>query len=566
MALRSGFYNAMFVNGDYDRKYNADDYRNVFAAFLKDGVRRSGADDFKVTASGLELTVNLGYAICGGRWCHLDANHTITGITPPVGDYSRIDAVVLRVDENEATRAAEIIYREGTTGANVGPSKDTSSGVSELILAYITVMPLASSVTVEDLRANADFCGWVTTPVGYDDYFESLDAKFYEFLNERKDRLASVTMFKQYVWRTVLEAQATAVAFDIPQYDSTGVDIIEVYTNGIRETEGVNYTLNESVVTFIPNGGNGIKTAGTEIVVVCYKSIDGTGLGTVADEVTQLQNDVAALGNVSQYNYICTGLNDNHALSEIAQTFLSGANDATTMTINVHGKMGVTSAAAGLGTAGSPYKWFNFGLATTTSRRICFDFGNCSQIDFTCPAGTQNIIFSGLNVYVKNAKMRITANDTDTVCVGFDSTNGNVLCERCVIIVNGYSGCYLSATGVFRDCSCSITNSAGVGRCFIPASGSFLRVFGGDYLAYAASGRGSAVVYVPANVTNAAVVVEGVSFPNAPRSGYSQGYSVYDLAANGKSTYIGCVSTLTHSATGQNNFGNIAVNQTTGTW
>ena len=33
MALKSGFYNAMKSGSVYDRTYNADDYKNVFAAF-----------------------------------------------------------------------------------------------------------------------------------------------------------------------------------------------------------------------------------------------------------------------------------------------------------------------------------------------------------------------------------------------------------------------------------------------------------------------------------------------------------------------------------------------------
>ena len=157
--LKSGFYNAMKVGGEYDRKYNADDYKNVFAAFLKDGVRRSGLDDFKVTASGLALTAKMGYAICGGRWVNLDADYSIGSIIPPVGDYSRIDAVVLRVDANETTRAASLLIRTGTPASNPhAPAKDTSTNVTELILAHVLVAPNATTVTVTDTRPNTSLC------------------------------------------------------------------------------------------------------------------------------------------------------------------------------------------------------------------------------------------------------------------------------------------------------------------------------------------------------------------------------------------------------------------------
>ena len=63
--LKSGFYNAMKVNSVYDRKYNADDYSNVFSAFIRDGVRRSGANDlYQVGARTFQYS-------SGGRKCRM---------------------------------------------------------------------------------------------------------------------------------------------------------------------------------------------------------------------------------------------------------------------------------------------------------------------------------------------------------------------------------------------------------------------------------------------------------------------------------------------------------------
>ena len=165
MALKSGFYNAMKSGSVYDRTYNADDYKNVFAAFIKDGVRRSGMDDFRVIASGLALSVKMGFAICGGRWVNLDADYSLTTVTPPVGDYSRMDAVVLRVDANEATRAASLIYRTGTASSSpTAPAKDTTTGVTELIIATVLVAPGATSTVAmisSETPVVVDFAGAV---------------------------------------------------------------------------------------------------------------------------------------------------------------------------------------------------------------------------------------------------------------------------------------------------------------------------------------------------------------------------------------------------------------------
>ena len=313
MALKSGFYNAMKSGSVYDRTYNADDYKNVFAAFIKDGVRRSGMDDFRVIASGLALSVKMGFAICGGRWVNLDADYSLTTVTPPVGDYSRMDAVVLRVDANEATRAASLIYRTGTASSSpTAPAKSTTTGVSELIIATVLVAPGATTVRVTDTRSDANYCGWITTPVGYDDYFVSLESRFNTWFNDVQNELASVTLFKQYMWRTVLDSPASSVTFSIPQYDSTGTDILQIYVNGLLEIKGVDYTISGSTITFgTGGGGTGTKIAGTEIVVICYKSIDGTGLGSVSDEITELQNDMALLSDTNDYKYVCNGTNDN---------------------------------------------------------------------------------------------------------------------------------------------------------------------------------------------------------------------------------------------------------------
>lgn len=562
MALKSGFYNALIVNGDYDRKYNADDYRNVFAAFIKDGVRRSGADDFKVSAQGLQLTINLGYAVCGGRWCRLDADYTISGISPPVGDFSRIDSVVLRVDENEATRAASIVYRTGTAASNpVAPSKDESTGINELILAHVIVEPSASSVVIEDTRPNADLCGWVTTPVGYDDYFSTMDSRFEEWFREKRDTLTSVTLYKRYLWRTVLESQAASVVFDIPQYDSTGVDIIEVYTNGIRETEGIDYTLNGSVVTFANGGGGtGTKVAGTEIVVLCYKSIDGTGLGSVSDEVTELQNKVASLGDVSAYNYFCNGATDNVKISEIVNNFL---NESTTdnhmLTLRIYGTFGCTSAVAGAGTTDNRYQWIQAGGTAYTTRKVILDFENCSRIDITAPNNSHNVLFYGYNVYIKNARVNATVSGGSII--GTNGTGGKCVFERCLIAIAAGTLSYIAQRGEFDNCRFSVRCTAGAAYVFAPESFSFVRVNFGEFYAYAPAGYGAAVFYVPSGATNACVVSNGASCPTLAVSGYVQNYAIYDQSANGKCAYNNTVTALPISATGQNLTGTLAVSK-----
>lgn len=304
MSLKSGFYNAVEVeSGVYDRSYSADEYTNFYSAFLKDGVRRSGLNDFVCSASGLAVTVGEGYAVAGSKWIHNDAPATLETITPPTGSYSRIDGVFLRVDTNEETRAASLVYRTGTPAATPEPpAKSADSGIYELCLCYVTVAPNATTVSITDKRGDASVCGWVTTPVGYDDYFEQFETEFAQFMaaettafetwfSNLRETVATTTLFKQYTQYIKTTAETTTTAtIEISQYDPTGVDILQVYCNGMLLIGGVDYTVSNTTITFTVG-----KIANTEILIVVYKSIDGAGLGDVSDEITELQDDVAEL-------------------------------------------------------------------------------------------------------------------------------------------------------------------------------------------------------------------------------------------------------------------------------
>ena len=546
MALTSGFYNAMKVGGEYDRKYNADDYKNVFAAFIKDGVRRSGLDDFRIVANGLALTAKMGYAVCGGRWVQLDADYSIGSITPPVGDYSRIDAVVLRVDANETTRSASLLIRTGTAASSpIAPTKDTTTGVTELILAHVLVEPSATTVTVTDTRPNTSLCGWITTPVGYDDFFKSLDSQFDTWFANMKDTLASVTLFKQYNWRTVLEGSATSVTFSIPQYTSGGTDIIQVYVNGLLEVEGVDYTLSGNTITFgTGGGGTGTKVAGTEIIVLCYKSIDGTGLGSVSDEITELQNDMSLLADTNEYKYVCNGINDNVKLSEIAQTWLNGGTDYACKKISVYGTFGCSAAYGGAGTSANPYRWISVGTDANTNRKIIFDFSCCSQISIPIASGTVNSVFHGYNAHIIGANVIVNQSGSGTIVKVFGSTVGAVYAENCRFWLTCYQDSMISNTGTFVNCRASVANTVNNSYCFLPFNGSLIRLNGGEYYAYTGSSSAQSAV-IGQSAANAVSILYGVNAPTVSRSGYYQTNSIMQYAGGGIMNCTDLVSALT---------------------
>ena len=263
---------------------------------------------------------------------------------------------MLRLDNSVAERKIALRYAQGTAANSPAKPEPVRSGsVYELVLADIFVGTNASSVIVTDTRSDANLCGWVYSTAGDNSFFVNLDRDFSEWFKQTRDTLASVTLFKRYEWRTTLSTSAKTVAFSIPQYDAETC-FIEVYTNGVLVVEGVDFTLNGSIVTFTNS-----LVAGTEIDVRAYKSIDGRGILSVADEITQLQNQVAAMYGTSNYDYICNGVNDNVKLSEIAKAWLDGGDDYSSKTIRVYGTFGAQAPFGGDGEFFSPYRWIEVG-------------------------------------------------------------------------------------------------------------------------------------------------------------------------------------------------------------
>ena len=528
MAERSGFFNALYVDGDYDRKYNANDYSDNLAVVIGTGVLRSVADDLRVTANGMACTVAAGRAWINGHYYYNDAPKTFATVTAPAGG-SRWDRIVLRLDTSVAVRKITAEYVQGEAGNDPVKHEPVRSGnIYEIVLADIYVGTNATRVTVTDQRANAELCGWVYSTAGDNSFFTSLDASFGDWFAQTRDTLASVTLFKRYNWRTILTAAARAVSFNIPQFDEE-TTFVEVFVNGILDAEGVDYTRSGRVITFTNS-----LVAGTEIIVKVYKSIDGTGILSVADEITELQNEVAALHASAGYDYVCNGLDDNVRLSAIAKAWLDGGEDYSSMTIRVYGTFGAQAPVGGDGSLFSPYKWIEVSGDNYANRKIIFDFSCCSQLAFPVVAGSLNYIFYGIDAHIIGADVNVYEKSVGTTIIGFSTVAGAVYAENCRFWITGDNTCKVSCTGTFDNCRASVANSTGESYCFTPLSNSLLRLNGGEYMAYSGtSSSTSAVVGHQNGSTNAVSILNGVNAPTWTRSGYYQTHAIKQYHSSG---------------------------------
>lgn len=570
MAERSGFFNALNTGGEYDRTYNANDYTENLAVVVGSGVLRSENNDLKVTSNGdMTLNVNAGRGWINGHWYINDSVKTLNVPTAPSGG-ARYDRVMLRLDNTLSRRVVSITYIEGeASNAPVKPAPVRTDDIYDLVLADIYITANAVAVGVTDTRADAEICGWVYSTSGDNSFFTALDTAFYEWFTNVKDDLSSVTLFKRYKWRTVTQTATQSVQFDIPQFDEETC-FIEVYVNGILDTEGVEYSRSGNVLT-----GLGLPlVAGTEIEVNCYKSIDGTGIMSVSDEITELQNSVAALEGISRYTYDCTGLNDNISLSQIAEAITSGDYDPDDLTpaalafmtefgdpselaqnarvtIDVCGKFGATTPFAGDGSSATPYKWIKTDVSNNNVNvDLIFDFGKCEIINFECSANTNNSVFYGNRININNAKVIIAETNNNVAITALECLNNTfngVNVNNSTIIIQTTGAARIAEHGTFTDCYCEVVSEIAAAYCFKPKSAGLIRLIGGTYLAYGAtsSGIGSAISHTSAGDTDAVLMAFNIHAPISVRTGYSQGYL---SVANAGNTYInGVVSRLTSS-------------------
>lgn len=574
MAQKSGFFNAIMQSGIYDRTYNADDYCDNLAVIISNGVLRSQNDDLKVTANGLNLSVNIGRAWINGHYYNNTTIYNLPLVRTPTGA-KRIDNVVLRFDNSIANRKISIEYVQGDASTSPKPPALTRTDtIYEICLAQITATANSLTLGVNDTRSDADLCGWVYSVSGDGSFFTSLDGTFTDWFNQAKNTLSSVTLFKQYKWETVLLAATNTVQFNIPQYDEETC-FFDVFVNGLFLTD---YTASGNILTFETS-----LEADTEIAVLVYKSIDGTGIMSVADEITQLQNQYATLSGVSKFTYNASGVDDNISLSQISQAIYSGSYDESSITenakaflsslggtsylqsleadaqvtIEVVGKLGVTTPAFGTGASSSRYRYFNFGQTSHSDMRVVFDFSKADTIYISPADNTSNIIFYGTDLFIKNASVFvINAGSACNVQAIAGSNVGIINIENCKITIKTTGNAVIGANGTYINCNCEVYANGGNAMCFATTSNYLVRVIGGRFLAYTSntSSYTAAIIYTASGQTNAVTMAQNINCPTISVSGYYQQYLAASYA--GKIVVDGVTSTMNSIGTSYNTINN----------
>lgn len=533
---RAGFYNSRKVNGVDDRVYTAEDVREPYNTVYSKGVLPEGdgtaGDTLKVSAAGgMGITVAKGNANLGA-WFTNDGAFNITLDNSTGAD--RYDAVIVRNDDNDGVRQPSI-YIKSLTRIPTVSDLTRDSKVYEICVGYVKVPALATEITdanIVDTREDGSLCN-VMSGVG----------------------AMVVRAFHNTVYSERLGQ--TGVVIGIPQYNKSR-DTLIVMVEGRVFTEGVNYTIPSNTYIELTIG---LPVIGTRVDFQVLKNVNAAGAESVVQEVAALRAEMTEANRKLEYDYYCNGINDNINISTLAHAFVTGSDTLyEDMTIRVHGHFGATAPRQGDGTSANPYVWMIAGRSRETTRRIFLDFGNCDQIILPAgEAGKYYTVFYGLETHIKNCN--IVANGAEAYINMFSSPGATRnLCEDCRFWITCAGG-YVSRGGTFRNCRISFSTTVDNAYIFNVTTLGLLRVFGGEYLCYAPTGKFSTVVYVNGEQTNAVVITYGMNCPEVARGGQVQSYAINCLTNSALCSFTDTITTLPIEATGQNIRGTLAISK-----
>lgn len=199
MALSFGFFNSK----NHDRKYSALQWSSIFDGLIHDGVYESYGDKFQVKATtGIDLTVGSGRAWFDHTWT---LNDTVMPLHADDSDFllSRIDAVVIEVNNAQAVRANAIKYVKGVPSSS--PSKPTLTNelhVHQYPIAFIYRKPGSTVITQSDIEnaVGTSACPYVTGIIKHtsiDNLIAQWKAQWIEWFESTKKQFSQQTSDNQ---------------------------------------------------------------------------------------------------------------------------------------------------------------------------------------------------------------------------------------------------------------------------------------------------------------------------------------------------------------------------------
>ena len=317
--VNCGFFDSI----NKDRLYSADEMNRPYKRVITNGVFATPigtpSTDLQVLSAndGMNIIVKKGEGMFADKWFESPADIAIT-VPNNTSTVPRRDSVIVQVDNRTNGRKGSIIYRTGTANSNpMPPDLSTDNNVIEYRIANIYVASSAVYIgqdAITDLRGSSE-CPWITSLVkqvdtsalfaqweyAYNNYFNTSTAEFNEYTNLRQTEfdqfLETLTSELSVATNVIMlnsnyisQTDVTNIPIGIPSYNPT-TDILQVYVNGLRVTEGLNYTLNSNNTSIDLTVG---IRAGQSVNFLVLKSVIAADIQTTVTMIQALDDKLAA--------------------------------------------------------------------------------------------------------------------------------------------------------------------------------------------------------------------------------------------------------------------------------
>jgi hypothetical protein len=298
-----GFFNS--INGD--RTYNAQQMSEIFEGLITDGVYEAVGNKLAVQAnSGMTIQIATGRGWFANRWVNNDTEYLLTLEASDV-TLNRYCAVCVRVDESDGGRTATPYLKYGEFATTpVKPTMERTETIKEYCLAYVLIKAGASEITaadIEDTRANAELCGWVTGLIKQLDantLFEQYKAIFFNWFNNLEEYMdenveAKLVNDVLQLKGQTLKTTVTLVGSDWTE-NSDGTYSQTVFANGVMSASDIMVSpKDEDKATYIAMGCEATATGTHSITFECTnpQSVDVMAeviifnIGSLADIVIE---------------------------------------------------------------------------------------------------------------------------------------------------------------------------------------------------------------------------------------------------------------------------------------
>lgn len=310
--VNCGFFDSI----NQDRLYSANEMNRPYKRVITNGVfatpQGTPSTDLQVVSAsnGMNIIVQAGEGLFADKWFENPANIAIT-VPNNTNIVPRFDSVLVQIDNTQNGRVGNIVYREGTPSSNPQPPAiNTQANIKEYRLANIYVAAGANAINndaITDCRGSAD-CPWITSLIqqvdtsalfaqwqyAYENYYNTSTSEFNEYTTEQReaweeflDNLTSeLTVATNVIMLTnnyISSGSVSNIPIGIPSYNPS-TDILMVFVNGLRVTEGVNYTLNSNNTSIDLNVA---LTSGQAVNFLVMKSVIAADIQST---VTMIQN------------------------------------------------------------------------------------------------------------------------------------------------------------------------------------------------------------------------------------------------------------------------------------